>query len=482
MDKPSLGQQIAVSGDGQDITRPWVGALMQPGDPLLRKRGADLRVYEEVLSDWQVKSVLPQRQLAVVSKEWRVDAGGDRPVDIAAADHLREQLHNIGWDRVTERMLYGVFYGYAVAELVYGTSDRYITLEAIKVRNRRRFRFDANGGLRLLTTNNMSEGVPCPAPYFWHYATGADHDDEPYGMGLAHWLYWPVFFKRNGIKSWLIFLDKYGMPTSMGTFDPQTATDDDKNKLLQAGHAIQTDSSIILPKGMEMTLLEAARNGTADYKALYEVMDAAIAKVTLGQTASSQGTPGRLGNDDLQGDVRMDLIKADADLICESFSLGPAKWLTTWNFPDAAPPRVYRVVEESEDLDGRADRDEKVFQMSGFKPTRAYVQDIYGVETEDTPSTPPPAVPQADFSEGAAPSDPANAMLSGTTDRVQPVVDGWNQRLADMAEAGTNLDELRNQLLELAPTLTLDEYAQRMAEALTLAQLAGRNDVDDEIR
>ncbi|MDF5986520.1 hypothetical protein P4131_17570 [Pseudomonas aeruginosa] len=46
-------------------------------------------------------------------------------------------------------------------------------------------------------------------------------------------------------------------------------------------------------------------------------MDETIAKVTLGQVASSQGTPGRLGNDDLQADVRLDLVKADADLICE---------------------------------------------------------------------------------------------------------------------------------------------------------------------
>ena len=39
--------------------------------------------------------------------------------------------------------------------------------------------------------------------------------------------------------------------------------------------------------------------------------------------------PGRLGNDDLQADVRLDLVKADADLICESFNQGPARWLTS---------------------------------------------------------------------------------------------------------------------------------------------------------
>ncbi|PAU86324.1 portal protein [Pseudomonas sp. WN033] len=478
MDKPTLGQQIATSGDGMDITRPWVGALSQPSDPLLRKAGTDVKIYEELLSDWQVKAMWQQRQRAVVSREWQVDAGGDRPIDIAAADHLREQLNRVGWDRVTERMLYGVYYGYAVSEIIYGHDDRYITWEAIKVRNRRRFRYTPAGELRLLTPNNMVDGVPCPEPYFWHYATGADHDDEPYGMGLAHWLYWPVLFKRNGVKFWLFFLDKYGMPTAKGEFDPKTATEDDKKKLLEAGEAIRTDSTVLIPKGMALELLEAARNGTADYKALYDAMDAAIAKVTVGQVASSQGTPGRLGNDDLQGDVRLDLIKADADLVCESFNNGPVRWLTRWNFPDAELPRVYRVVEEPEDLEGRAERDEKVSRMAGYKPTRHYVEKTYGIELADEP---PPA-PPTEFAESTAPSDPAEAMLVRTEAQVQPVVDGWNRQLAELAEGGASLDQVRDQLLAMAPELSLDEYAQRMTEALSLAQLAGRNDIEDEVR
>ncbi|MDE9816552.1 phage portal protein family protein, partial [Pseudomonas aeruginosa] len=127
---------------------------------------------------------------------------------------------------------------------------------------------------------------------------------------------------------------------------------------------------------------------------------------TLGQVASSQGTPGRLGNDDLQADVRLDLVKADADLICESFNQGPARWLTEWNFPGAEPPCVYRVVEEPEDMDAKASRDEKVVRFSGFKPTLGYVQETYGIEVQEQdqkqeqgqPTGPSPA---AEFAERA---------------------------------------------------------------------------------
>ncbi|CDF82138.1 hypothetical protein PKB_0770 [Pseudomonas knackmussii B13] len=484
MQQPKLGQEIATTGDGRDITRPFLSGLQQPSDYILQRRGGnDLRIYEEVLRDGQVKATWGQRQLAVVSREWQVDAGGDRRIDKAAAEHLRQQLQNVGWDRITNGMLYGVYYGHAVGEVIYGRDDRYITLQAIKVRNRRRFRYDQEGGLRLLTPQNMFEGEPCPAPYFWHFCTGADNDDEPYGLGLAHWLYWPVFFKRNGLKFWLTFLDKFGMPTAVGKFG-KNATPEEKAKLLAATQAIQTDTGVIMPEDMMIELLEAARSGTGDYKILHDTMDETIAKVTLGQVASSQGTPGRLGNDNLQADVRLDLVKADADLICESFNLGPARWLTEWNFPGAVPPRVYRVVEEPEDMDAKASRDEKVFRFSGFKPTLGYVQETYGVEVQEevqpTADSSAPAAP-AEFAEGDGGSDPASAMTTQLAKAMQPAVKDWSDQLRSLVDSATSLDDLQAQLLKLAPQLSLDQYAAAMATGLQAANLAGRTDVQDDL-
>lgn len=379
--RPELGREIATTADGIDITRGFTGPLLTPYDSVLRARGGgDLVIYEQVLSDPEVKATLGPRQLAVTQCEWQVDAGGDRPIDKQAAEFLREQLHRIGWDNVTTKMLFGIFYGYAVAELIYAPMGGRIGIQAIKVRNRRRFRFGKDGDLRLLTMQNMYEGVPAEAPYFWHYQVGADNDDEPYGMGLAHWLYWPVLFKRRGLQFWLIFLEKFGMPTAMGEYDTN-ASAEERARLLAATRAIQTDSGIIIPKGMTISLLEAARSGTADYKTLHDTMDATIQKVVLGQTASTQGTAGKLGNDDLQREVRSDIITADADLICESFNLGPARWLTEWNFPGAAIPRVYRVTDESEDLAARAQRDKTLSEI-GFRPTLATVQEVYGAGYE----------------------------------------------------------------------------------------------------
>lgn len=495
--RPQLNREIATAGDGRDITRGFTGPLLTPFDSVLRNRGGDLLIYEQVRSDEEVKAAFGQRQSAVVQCEWRVDAGGERRKDKQAAEWLQGQLQKLRWDNVTEKMLFGVFYGYAVAELIYGVDEGKIGISAIKVRNRRRFRYGKDGDLRLLTQSSMYEGEPCDRPYFWDFCCGADHDDEPYGLGLAHWLYWPVLFKRNGIKFWLTFLEKFGMPTAVGKYDTE-ATPAERAALLAAGRAIHQDSGIIIPKGMELELLEAARSGTADYKTLHDTMNASIQKATLGQTASTQGTPGKLGNEDLQGDVRDDIIKADADLVCESFNQQVIPQLMAWNFPDAELPRVWRVTEQDEDLNQRAERDDKI-QRWGFRPTMAYVQETYGGEWEERQAPPqllpgesetPSAIAGAEFADVgrgvvsllrrhgvqfAEGDDAIEVRMGRQLDaRIAGTGKAWNGKVQALVASAADFAELEAGLLALAADMELDDYAAAFAEAMTAAHLAGR--------
>jgi phage gp29-like protein len=485
--KPEADREIATTSDGRDITRGYTGPLLIPADRVLRTRGnGDLLIYEQVLSDPQVQSTFQQRRSAVTSCEWQVDAGGNSPLDLAAAEHVRQQLQKIGWDRVTNGMLYGVFYGYAAAEVIWEFQNGLWGWKAIKVRNRRRFRFGEHQELRLITPTNMVPGEEAPAPYFWHLATGADNDDEPYGLGLAHWCYWPALFKRNGLKFWLIFLEKFGMPTAVGKYGPN-ASPAERAKLLAATQAIQTDSGVVLPEGMALELLEAARSGTADYKTLHDTMDATIAKVVLGQTASSEGTPGKLGDEELQSDVRQDIIKADADLICESFNLGPVKWLTEFNFPGAKLPRVHRLTEEPEDLDKLAERDERISKL-GYKPTLQHIHDTYGPHWEpDGASSASIDVDAAtrDLAAGDVPAPPEAARKREDQDALAvAAVDlaaQWEALIGDrvrqiqtLLDEGTDLEQVRDRLVELAGAAPAPEFLEALARAGFASQLLAR--------
>lgn len=473
--QPELGREFASTGDGRDITRPWLGALALPDDSVLNNvAGGNLDLYREVLNDDEVKSAFTQRQDAVIERDWIVEPGGEDPLDIAAADAMRDQINTLGFDRITRLMHFGVFYGYAVAELIYTVKDNLVWIDKVKVRDRRRFRYSPQGELRLITPNNRSQGEPCLAPYFWHFATGADHDDEPYGLGLAHWLYWPTLFKRNGLKFWLIFLDKHGMPTAVGKF-PQGATDEQKNNLLELTHRIQTDSGIIMPEGMAIELLEASRSGTPDYQALYRAMNEAIRRVVVGQITSSGGASSSIGgNESLQADVLESIVKADADIICESWNLGPAKWLTELNFPGAKIPRVARVFEEAEDLAKRATRDKLISETTGYRPTLASVEATYGGEWEPVPepSAASPS-PVTDFATQESQIDPVQQLLSGSETALQAPLKYWLTEIERQLNEAKSLEDIGDTLNQLMANLPLDAQASALSNVFALARDAG---------
>jgi len=415
--------EAAASSPELDITRTFVGPLQMSDDTVLAKRGGGLELYEEVLRDDQVYSCFQQRRLSIISREWQVDAGGTDKQSEMAADFIREMMLSpqLQFDAKASMMLHAVFYGYGLAEMMWARDGRNIVIDQIKVRKARRFRFDQAGKLRLQTRDKMLEGEQMPERKFWTWVTGADNDDSPYGRGLGHWCYWPAFFKRNDIKLWLIFLDKFGAPTPVGKFPP-TASPAEVNKLLAAAKAMATSSAVAIPASMVIDLVQSTRSGAGEYGVAYDKFDAAIAKVILSQTATTMGTPGKLGNDQNQMEVRKEVSKADSDLQCASFNNGPLKWLVEWNFPGAKPPRLFRNFDEPEDLAASADTDTKVAAL-GFTPSEAYVQQKYGAHWSLRPQAPSlflgapandPAMPQvaAAFAEGAKQRDGIDDMVA----------------------------------------------------------------------
>lgn len=408
---PSTGREIARAYGRQDVTQgfAWPGGIISPQDSvLISQGGGSWEIYTETLRDEQCKAAFEQRIAAVIGAEWDVTPGADDAESQRAAEFAKASLERIGFDRITEKMLFSRWYGFAVAELVWAFRDGFWDWSAIKARDRARFRFDDAQALKLLTWDSPATGIPADAPYFWHLSAGGDHDDLPYGKGLGHWCFWPVLFKRNGIKFWLMFLEKFGAPTAIGKF-PSGADDAARGKLLDAAASVHTDSALIIPDDLTLELLEAARTGTGTHSELVERMDAAIAKAIVGATLTSDVAPngGNRALGQVHERVAAAIVKSDADLVCESFNRGPIAWLTAYNFPNAVPPRVYRKLEPEEDLDALAKRDRDLKEC-GFRRTLESVAEVYGEGYEEA-AEPPPALPGAPGGDPASGDDAASA-------------------------------------------------------------------------
>lgn len=472
-EKPDLNE-VASIALGRDITRGYVDGLqlLDPQDRILLSKGNSYQLYEDILRDDQVQATFTQRRMAVVSREWTVEPGGSSAIDKAAADHLRAQLLGIQWDRTMEKMLYGIFYGFGAAELLYGIDGSRVVINDIKVRKQRRFGFAPDGDLRLKTTRHPM-GEPLPPRKFWTYSTGADNDDDPYGIGLAHWLYWPVFFKRHGVKYWLVALEKWSQPTPVGKH-PANATPDEKTKLLKTLRALMVDAGVILPEGMQVELLEAKRSGTADYSAFNEVMNAAISKIVVGQTMTTDDGSSR-SQSEVHMKVQTALVKSDADLVCDSFNRGPAVWLTAWNFPGAKPPKVWRKFDDPRALEQRA-KTEEIVARFGYRPTLRHVQETYGGEWEPAPV---PSSPPASFAEGSSRTDTPTQVADQLADRAAPTLDAWIDRVKAIVDSAKDFDEVKDRLLEIYGELDPEQLGAVMERAFLVADLAGRAEVID---
>jgi hypothetical protein len=365
--------------------------------------GGDLALWKDILDDDKVYSCFQQRRLAVVSRPWEVEAGGKDRKSKKAAEFLRAQINRVGWDRICDRMLYGVWYGYGVAEGVYrvepdGDWAGLIGLDRIDVPDRGWFGFDAAGGLRITDAMGVRDEA-VPDRKFWHFASGGDNDFVHYGVGLAHWCFWPVFFKRQGYPFWLRFLERFGSPTVKGKVaQGYLDTEDGRAKALSILRSISNDAAVAYPDWMEVDILDAARAGPGGFELLIDRCDDSIQRVILSQTMTSEAGPAGLGSGqaNVHKDVRDEVVRSDADLIHESFNRTIATWLTEFNFPGAAPPRVYRQMEDPEDLDTLATRDE-VLKGLGWERTEDSFHEVYGEGYEKAePVAPPPGmVPNA---------------------------------------------------------------------------------------
>ncbi len=392
MSNSPIFDEIATIDQGRDVTRAWIEPLLLSQDALLQSKGHyDVQLYEEVLRDEQAQACYQQRFKALTSCEWEVKPGGDRRMDQKAADFIREQLTSISWDDITEKHLYALHYGYSVAECLWMRDGSQISLDetrgGIRVRNRRRFRFDADYNLRLITWGDQMTGEVMPDRKFWTFSVGADHHDDPYGKGLGYWLYWLTYFKRNDMRVWLRYLEKFSQPTVAVEY-PAGMPANEQDKLLKAAHSVLNASAVKIPQGAGLSFLEAARSGTADYQALWDTCNAGISKVILSETMTLDSGSSR-SQAEVHQTVVQSVIKGDADLICQSFNCSVVRWLIDWNFPGAAYPTVWRKTEQPGDLKTQADRDRILFDM-GFIPSANYIQETYGdgfaPPSADTPS------------------------------------------------------------------------------------------------
>lgn len=385
MDKPVTDE---IAGVVNDIFAGYTGRTVinpgtVPGAKGLGGLGRGTELYESLMNDPQVRACMQSRKLAVVGREWEVVPASDNAGDTAKAAFVREALLGFDFDSARLALLDGIITGFKPAEVLWEYSEGSVVIKDIVGRSPGRFVFDTGGKLRLLTFNNMSSGEPVPERKFVVFSYGTENG-SPYGRGLGQTLYWPVWFKKNAVKFWMVFAEKFGSPTVIGKY-PSGTTREQQDALMAALESIQQESAVKIPDTMEFTLLEANRASTVStYDGLLAFMNAEIAKTVLGQTLTTEAGPsGSYALSKTHDEVRKDYIKADADLLCNELNATLLRWLVDYNFPVKGEgkrlyPKLWIRVQDEGDLKALAERDEVLVRL-GLAVPKKYFYDTYGI-------------------------------------------------------------------------------------------------------
>jgi len=381
-------------------------ALLDNPDDVLRTQshGRGVRLYEDLERDPHLFACLSSRKLAVAGQPWRIVPAASDPEGQMVADFCRETLLRANLREGLTALLDAILKGFAVCELMWEIRGGRIVLSDFRPRAQHRFAFDDAGQLRLLTPESPVDGEPLPERKFVVFAYGSK-TGSPYGLGLGSKLYWPIWFKKHGLKYWMVFAERFGAPTVIGKYPPG-ASAEQQAALLEAIGAIQQETGIKIPDTMRIELLEATRSSSVNtYAELLAYTNAEVSKVVLGQTLTTQeGSSGSYSLGKVHAEVRADIIRADAAALAETLTRSVVCWLCEFNFPGRAPARFEFVPEgEAAGVDA-AQRDRVLFRELGLPVARRHLYAKYGVPepAANEPLLGEPQVSSQVLSQGAS--------------------------------------------------------------------------------
>lgn len=499
---PASGQ-VLFAHARNDITIPHYSTALRPTDDILIRRGKGVELYREVLRDGRSYTVLQKRARALIARDWEVEPASQEPVDVRAAEFIGRMLQRIRFDRVTLNMLDATLMGFSGQETVWERDGFEVMPRFIRKIDQRRIVFDVDWKPRLLTMENMLDGIPWPDRKLIVHRFDEHDGSDPYGFGLGRILFWHVLFKREGVGFWLKALERFAIPLPVAKY-PTGMLPADQQRLLDALSGAIAGGSLAVPIGTEIDFAKAALSGQLTHEAWCRYWDEQTSEAVLGESLTTNiGGNGSRAAAETHRDVKDELIDGDADMVAATLQDTLIRWAVEYNVPDAQPPLVLRprasnVVAEETAKQKRAERQSKdldnLFRLrrEGFAPenveeTLSEIMERPIIVCEPVaPPVDPLKVgkPGADGSPAfAGPDDPsivdqlraATATIRrGWIEHIRGVID---QLLAD----GGELVDLPQRLLETYPDLPTDDIAGLIGDALALAELKGRSDIQDEV-
>jgi len=475
-DKEQLIEEIASRQAAWDWTG-FLGLLPDP-DPILRKLGAGSEILESLTADGHLCGIIQTRKLGTLKKEFRWEPGDhDSEAPSAAATKLRDQFVSDLEDMDLYDLISGIldapYYGMTPIEMHWKAAKAsHLAIKKLEVKPARWFGFDEENNPKFVSIANPWEGEEIPFGKFV-FARHFPTYDNPYGLRLLSRCFWPVAFKKGGIKFWVTLAEKYGIPFLVGKYR-QGAQLNEQQEMLSNLIKMVRDAVAVIPQGGTVEILETGKSGAGSeiHSSLKTAMDSEMSKVIMGQTLTAEvGDKGSLAAGKVHEDVLGDFRQGDQKLVKTAMEN------IAWHYGQINAPGVptpnFIWFEEEEPKKETAERD-KILGETGVEFKKTYYVRTYGLQEDDfdlkDQSTKPPEKTD-DFAENQ--DDDLDDLLEDELANWQPLMQPILKPLQDLLDQAEDLDDLKTKLTTITEHQDLQALIDSLAPALLKARALG---------
>lgn len=447
--------------------------------------------------DTHLAAEMGKRKLSLLKLDWSIEP----PRNATAAEKAHaEWVSDVLTDAVDPiedlilALMDGVGHGFAAVELEWRNEGSEL-LPSFNPRPQEWFQLDRQRReIRLRDTS--ADGAQLLA-FGWCLHTHGKAKTGYLGrMGLHRVLSWPFLYKAYAIGDFAEFLETFGLPIILGKYFAG-ASDDEKASLMRAVVALGHDARAIMPADMELEVKEVTASGSKSvHLDMVDWAERAQSKAILGQTMSAEarGSGMGSGNAELHGEVRHDILEADARQIAGTITrdlIYPMVALNRGNIDGLRrSPRLVFDTGEAEDLKLFADALPKLVQVGMQIPVQwahdklripepAENETVLRVNAsapapDPAVKTPPVALAalaaERDQAERDALDDLADAMAGEWEKTISPLL----SPIERLASECRDLSEFQRRLPEVVEAMSAQEVADLIAKGAFAAYVAGR--------
>lgn len=441
--------------------------------------------------DGHIYAEMGKRRGALLTVPWNIEP--PRGADARAIKHtelindLFATLPDI--DSIILDMADAVGQGFSNLEIEWQLADGYQVPAHITHRPASWFMtpVDNRNQLRLRNETGLGEEL---RPFGW---IAHRHKAKPGYItraGLVRVLAWPYLFKNYSVRDLAEFLEIYGLPLRLGKY-PSGAGDKEKFALMQAVVGIGHSAAGIIPEGMSIDFVEAAKGASDPFEAMMTFCERTVSKTILGQTLSSQAdgksSTNALGK--VHEEVRMDIRDSDLKQVANTLRrdlLYPLLALNVPGITGMADCPVFKFdTREPEDMKAYSEALPELVDI-GMEIPVDYAHEKLGIPKPEKGqavlrrvSSAPGGAAALSTAALASRLPTAQQTLDDALTAISPTLQQGQMEamlapLIQRINAGDNLEQIQDELSDLYPALDVADIEELLTRLFFVAETWGR--------